>query len=453
MLKMFELIDWTIVGKRLRELILSIDIVGIISAWISANVDNVGSIISGLFNIPEGAGNAISAILVPLTALSAVIIKIASSTGMFAFIQNMTVAFAKVKPHIDGISGALTGFNSKLIALPPTTTTVGTTIAGMFAQFQAGVPKMTILKEGIMALWTILKAHPVALVVTAIVALIATFIRAYQQSEKFRKEIDNLWENHIKPLWDNLTAFVGAILELLGGLASMIMGEFLTSWTDSFLTIWQVIQPILTAIIDAISAVLGALTGLITFITGVFTGDWQKAWEGIKTIFKNVFDGLVACAKAPINGIIGLINGMMSAVTSGVNTVIRALNRIKVNIPSWVPVYGGKSFGISIQQVTAPKIPLLANGGVITEPTVAMMGEYAGAYNNPEIVAPQSLLQSTIESSNKGIVDALIQQTRQLLVALEDINMEVSIGDETIAQSAKRGNQSYYKRTGKPLFV
>jgi hypothetical protein len=82
-----------------------------------------------------------------------------------------------------------------------------------------------------------------------------------------------------------------------------------------------------------------------------------------------------------------------------------------------------------------------------------MMGEYAGAYNNPEIVAPQSLLQSTIESSNKGIVDALIQQTKQLLVALEDVNMEVSIGDETIAQSAKRGNQSYYKRTGKPLFV
>jgi hypothetical protein len=99
-------------------------------------------------------------------------------------------------------------------------------------------------------------------------------------------------------------------------------------------------------------------------------------------------------------------------------------------VPDWVPVIGGQQWGFNFKTFTAYQIPYLANGGIITEPTVAMMGEYAGAYQNPEIVTPQNLLQQVIENSNNNVVDALIQQTRQLLSALENIDMNVSIGDE-----------------------
>ena len=60
------------------------------------------------------------------------------------------------------------------------------------------------------------------------------------------------------------------------------------------------------------------------------------------------------------------------------------MNGISVTVPKWVPKIGGKTFGFSI--------PYLARGGIIDSPTVAMMGEYAGASHNPEIVAPQALL-------------------------------------------------------------
>lgn len=485
-IKALENIDWTLIAKRFREFLDGLDIGGIFKSWVDANIDNIGSIISGFFNIPEGAGDAIAKIVVPLTTLAFVLGKIASSTAVFAFFQNIgkvcNLALAPVKLFVTGLEklfglpwGALlkdagTTFESlkvlisdkvaylliekdKLIAgfkggLGTAFTTVKTLAVGAFNGIKtaviglAGVIKttaigaFTALKTTAIAVFTAIKtaittavsfiiANPIALVIGAIVALVALIAVKGDEIQELLNKVMNFVSGVFARDW---TEVFGTTL-----------GGALNLFSQQFLTIWNGIQE--------------TLNGIINFVRGVFTGDWQRAWEGIKQIFKGVFDSLVSVAKAPINGIIGLINGMMSAVTTGVNAVIKALNRIKVTIPSWVPVYGGKSFGISIKQVTAPKIPLLANGGVITEPTVAMMGEYAGAYNNPEIVTPQSLLQSTIESSNKGIVDALIQQTKQLLIALEDVNMEISIGDETIAQSAKRGNQSYYKRTGKPLFV
>ncbi|MFS8540751.1 MAG: hypothetical protein LOD89_01495 [Tissierellales bacterium] len=107
--------------------------------------------------------------------------------------------------------------------------------------------------------------------------------------------------------------------------------------------------------------------GLLNFITGVFTGNWQKAWEGVKKIFKGVFDSLWGIVKVPLNLII-----------DGINAVIGALNSIRINIPDWVPEFGGKTFGINI-----PKIPKLATGGIVTSPTLAMIGE-----RGPEAVVP-----------------------------------------------------------------
>lgn len=84
-------------------------------------------------------------------------------------------------------------------------------------------------------------------------------------------------------------------------------------------------------------------TGFIDFITGAFTGDWELAWKGVANIFGGILDGIAAMAKAPINGMIGLINGFLGG-----------LNNIK--IPKWVPGVGGKSFNIST-------LPYLADGG------------------------------------------------------------------------------------------
>lgn len=106
------------------------------------------------------------------------------------------------------------------------------------------------------------------------------------------------------------------------------------------------ISAAVNTITSVISGVMTVFDGLTTFISGVFTGNWRKAWEGVKTIFKGIFDSFAALCKAPINAVIGIINGAISG-----------LNKINVSIPDWVPAIGGKSFGINI-----PTIPMLYKG-------------------------------------------------------------------------------------------
>lgn len=148
-----------------------------------------------------------------------------------------------------------------------------------------------------------------------------------------------------------------AVLQALKIVVGVVFGAIATLIKKSMAVIVPVVKVAFSAIKGAISAAVntiaslisGVLTifdGLTTFISGVFTGNWRKAWEGIKTIFKGVFDNLAALCKAPINAVIGIINGAISGI-----------NKLNISIPDWVPGLGGKSFGINI-----PTIPMLYKG-------------------------------------------------------------------------------------------
>lgn len=86
--------------------------------------------------------------------------------------------------------------------------------------------------------------------------------------------------------------------------------------------------------------------GITTFINNTFVSKWKAGWNKVTSVFSAIFGGIVNIAKKPINGVIGLVNG-----------AIGGLNKLSVNIPSWVPVVGGKKWGVNI-----PKIPYLLHG-------------------------------------------------------------------------------------------
>jgi len=94
---------------------------------------------------------------------------------------------------------------------------------------------------------------------------------------------------------------------------------------------------------------------------------FQYIWFRISAVTYGIWSGIVNGIKGFINSIIRAINGMISG-----------LNKIHISIPGWVPGLGGKSLGFNIGY-----IPYLAEGGLITQPTLAMVGE-AG----PEVVVP-----------------------------------------------------------------
>ena len=276
--------------------------------------------------------------------------------------------------------------------------------------------------------------------------------------ENIGKSFSNLWNEHLKPFFGELGKLLGNIgiillaqLDMFLIFINFLIDTFGPVISDIFNIVWNTIMEVVGNIIDIIKDVMSIFNGLIEFLTNVFTGQWEDALNNLVDIGKDAFRLLVDVIRVPVNIIIGILNTIARAFVEVVNWIVRAINKIHVEIPSWVPFVGGKSIGFNLREVQYTGIPYMANGGVVASPTLAMIGEYAGASSNPEIVTPQNILRETIDASNSNMVSALYQMCQQVIQAIDGVDMSVSIGDDVIAQSTKRGNDAYKKRTGYAL--
>lgn len=186
--------------------------------------------------------------------------------------------------------------------------------------------------------------------------------------------IKSLWDNGLKPLVDFLIdilaiALQGVIdvwnawkpaIEVVFGVLMWLWDNALKPLVDFFVNILcgaiEGFGITVKGVLDSVKRIFG---GIIDFIAGVFTGNWKRAWQGVQDIFGGIMNGLQSLVKAPLNGVIGLINGAISG-----------LNKIKlpsIDIPFFGTV-GGWGFNI-------PKIPYLAKGGIVDSATLAVIGE------------------------------------------------------------------------------
>lgn len=136
-------------------------------------------------------------------------------------------------------------------------------------------------------------------------------------------QIVDLGVNHIKPLLLDVVSFV--VEEL-----------------------WPAIGPVLGTVIDLVGT---ALTNAIKVVV-------------------DVLDTMLPVIEPIALGIVDLFGGIVSVVTDVVNGIIRALNKIQIDIPDWVPLIGGMHFGFDLSEIqtavvneATSTIPQYANGG------------------------------------------------------------------------------------------
>lgn len=231
---------------------------------------------------------------------------------------------------------------------------------------------------------------------------------------------------------------------------------FSTDWTKNFGAFGEVLGGFFKNVENIWGSIKKVFSGIVDFIAGVFTGDWSRAISGVVTAFGGVFGGIVAVAKVPINLVIGLINGMISAIESGVNWVISSINKLSFKVPSWVPKIGGKHFGFDLDSVVLGRVQLLAKGGVVTAPTPAIFGE-AGA----EAVVPLENNTGWMAKIASGIsgymgfgtnedIDDLITLIQELIGVVRDKDMSVFVGldQDSLNESNRKSERLRKLRVG-----
>lgn len=269
--------------------------------------------------------------------------------------------------------------------------------------------------QGIMAAFNaVLSVNPIVLIVAAIAALVAAFIYLWNNCEEFREFWINLWENisaAFSAAWDAIVGFftetipnaINYVLGIFQNFDNWLTGIFSTDWSESFGAFGEILNGFFANVENIWNAIKKAFGGIIDFITGIFTGDWEKAWQGIQDFFGGIWDGMVAIVKAPLNGIIGLINGAID----GINWMIGGLNTLSFDVPDWVPFIGGSHFGLNIPLLG--KIPYLAKGGILSQGS-AVVGE-AGPelltmMGNRAVVQP--LTSQTSNTTNLGGINIVV---------------------------------------------
>lgn len=330
---------------------------------------------------------------------------------------------------------------------------------------------------GFSRLWAIISAHPFALLAVAVTAVIALLVHLWNTNEEFRNSIQDLWNNNLKPtidkiinvlkeLWEeHLKPLVDRIKELWEN----TLKPSLTDLWDTVKDVWDKLSVVLGEIIKVvgvvISTVLGVLvggvemiasiiggiadvlTGIIDFLTGVFTGDWEKAWTGIKEIVLGILDAISGVFEGFIDGLIDGITNLGNAINDLFGKDKKKKNTYTLNTNSKINLKN------QAKNINIPQMKAFANGGVLHSPTVGLMGEYAGASNNPEIVTPQSLMKETMEDANASLINAIFAIGNQISKSVDDKNMDVYMDTAKVTRRITKEQTAQKKQMGTSLVM
>ena len=139
--------------------------------------------------------------------------------------------------------------------------------------------------------------------------------------------------------------------------------------------------------------------------------------------------------------------GDLSAVVTGINAVINALNGLSFDLPE---LFGGGHVGFNISTLTAPQIPYLAQGAVIpaNREFLAVLGDQSHGTN---VEAPLDTIKQAVaevmedlQAGQMAGFEAVVAVLREILSAVYDIELT----DEDVGRAVQRWQRKQLTATG-----
>lgn len=286
---------------------------------------------------------------------------------------------------------------------------------------------------------------PITVTILAIIAVITAVILIIMNWGDIIEWI----KERLGPLADVISQVFGVIWDVISTILNFVWDMFSTVFT----AIWNIVSPILNAIWNTVSVVFTAIWNIISpIINTIWTTIktvlekikeiWTTVWNTLSNIVTSIWNGIWNTIKNVINSILSGIEGFANGIVKGINRVIEALNSIKVNIPDWVPIWGGKTFGLNLRTLNEITLPRLAKGNVAYSETMAIFGEYAGASTNPEITTPQNIMRETFEDvlSSRELNSRNISNGELKQLVIQFGSTKVALEIERLLQQARRQN-------------
>lgn len=300
-------------------------------------------------------------------------------------------------------------------------------------------------------------------IVESLFTLIGTFIGSMVEllAPTFAS-VGNWISSHFTDIGQNgIQGFLNGMGSLLADIGSWIQQHMIDPLVNAVKNMLGIHSPstvfadigrnLVLGLLNGVSGIWGQITDFFSRRLDDVRQKFADTWQAVNSGANAAWNGIAATIRSAVNTAIGFMNRLLSGAAAMVNGMIDVLNRFQIDVPEDVPLIGGTSFGFALDHVSAPQIPMLARGGVIRQPTLAMMGEYSGAASNPEIAAPQSVLQTLLASAMADNTDTLLSGFEELLAVLREI-LEAIYGieltDDDVGHAVQRWQRKQAVATG-----
>ena len=254
---------------------------------------------------------------------------------------------------------------------------------------------------------TVLLANPIFLVITAIAALVAALIFAYNNCETFRNIVNNAFTmiknvvvtvfNNVRTTIQNAFATIRSVAETTRSTLSSIFSAIASTasgiWNGIRSTASSVWNGTRDNIINPIKNAYDNVTGKISDLKGKIeekTNDIKSKVESTFNSIREKMESPIETAKNTIDGIIGTIKGWFPL----------SLGRIIDNIE--LPHFSlSGSFSLNPPSVPHISVDWWASGAVFNKATLipTINGVHGVGEAGPEAVSPISVLQDYVGSA------------------------------------------------------
>lgn len=214
-----------------------------------------------------------------LEALAPLIEKVATA------ISNLTSWFSNLSPEIQQtilvVLGIVTALGPFLIILGKIISSIGS-ILTLAPKLVAGFNTM---KTAFTALSAVFAANPIGLVITALAALVAAFIYAYNHSEKFRDIVNNAF-NKVK--------------EVVGNVVNALVTFFTQTLPNAFNSLVNKVKEVVNNIVNCFKNLPSTMVSIgKNIIQGIINGIGSMV-SSLYSSIKNALSGLVQRAKSAL---------------------------------------------------------------------------------------------------------------------------------------------------------
>lgn len=448
-------------AQAIRGFIGLSPVIGAATTALGGFITNAGKIIGVVGGAVTGIGNLGKTMMTISTALKAG----SGISGAVTALKDLSKESAIAKTAMMGLKAGNAVFNGLKVAI-------------------------TAASGGLQALWGIMLANPITIVIAAIAALVAGLALFFTKT----KTGQQLWSNFVnflkeawqglvsvaQTVWNAITQAFQTPIEIIKTMWSGIKDFFGQLWQGIVSTaqgVWSSFTTGMAPIIESIKTLWSALTGFFsTLWQSIVTGAqaiWQTfvtiftpiiegikaAWQALQPYFSQLWQGIVTTAQAIWQTLVTVVQTVWSQIQAVIQTDIQIISQIiqtglQVIQTVWSTAWDVvktvvQTIWNNISTLVSTAINAIA--GIIRAVTDAIKGDWSGAWNEIKgvVITVWNGIRSIVTNSINGVrsvITSVMNGIRSIMSsiwnAIKSIVSSVMNGIRSVVSSGMSGVRS-----------